>query len=73
MVSLISLVIVFISCAADIVVQFFSFAINLNPSFTFSKNFIPSDSILSGINFSLRKTLSSAEISRKIVRSGYSP
>ena len=41
-----------------------------NPVF---KKFIPSDSILSGTKSFLRKILSSAEISRKIVRSGCSP
>jgi len=48
-------------------------AISLKPSFTFSKNLIPSDSILSGISFFLRNMLSSGEFSKKKVRSGDTP
>ena len=69
-VSLIWLEIVLIFCEADITFQFFSLAIILKPLFTFSKNSIPSDSILSGIWFFLRNILSSGEISKKKVRSG---
>ena len=60
-------------CDADITFQFFCLAIILKPSFTFSKNLTPSDSILSGISFFLRNMLSTGEISKKKVRSGDSP
>ena len=69
---LISLEIVLIFCDAEITFSF-SLAINLKPSLTFCKKFKPSDSILSGTKFFLRKILSLGEISRKIVRSGCSP
>ena len=72
-VSFIWLEIVSIFCEADITFHFFSLAISLNPSLTFSKNLIPSDSILSGISFFLRNILSSGEISKKKVRSGDAP
>jgi len=65
--------IVLIFCEADITFQFFCLAISLKPSFTFSKNLLPSDSILSGILFFLRNMLSSGEISKKKVRSGDTP